>query len=170
MGTRWLRRLGHKPLVEKRLDSELQFHLEQQIADYLACGLSPAEARRRANLEFGGVERFKEECREARWENRLELLLHDLQFALRGLRKNPRFALAAILALALGIGASTAMFSVIYNALVAPFPYKDQGRLVTFLIRDLDHLRGGEGDFRGLMSYSEMRDYLEQNRVFDAVI
>ncbi len=167
---RWLRRLGRKPLVEKRLDSELHFHLEQQIADYIASGISPAEARRRANLEFGSVEGFKEECREARWENRLELLLHDIQFALRGLRKNPRFALAAILALALGIGASTAMFSVIYNALVAPFPYKDQGRLVTFRIRDLDQREGGEGFFRGMLGYPELRDYLEQNHVFDGFI
>src|SRR3984957_10372902 len=153
---RWLRRLGHKPLVEKRLDSELHFHLEQQIADYIAAGLSSAEARRRANLEFGSVEGFKEECRETRWENRLELLLHDLQFALRGLRKNRRFSLAAILALALGIGASTAMFSVIYNALVAPFPYKDQGRLVTLRIRDLDQREGGEGFFRGMFRFYEL--------------
>jgi putative ABC transport system permease protein len=170
---RWLRRLGHKPLVEKRLDSELHFHLEQQITDYIASGLSPAEARRRANLEFGSVEGFKEECREARWENRLELVLHDIQFALRGLRKNPRFALAAILALALGIGASTAMFSVIYNALVAPFPYKDQGRLVTLRFRDLDQRGQSEGDedfFRGMLSYPELRDYMEQNRVFDGFI
>jgi putative ABC transport system permease protein len=167
---RWLRRLGKKPLVEKRLDSELQFHIEQQIADYVASGVSPEEARRRAKLEFGGVERFKEECRETRWENRLELLLHDLQFALRGLRKNPRFTLAAVLALALGIGASTAIFSVIYNALVAPFPYKDQGRLVTLRVHDLDQRGDGEGDFRGLMSYPELKDYLEQNHVFDALI
>jgi predicted permease len=167
---RRLRRLGHKPLVEKRLDSELHFHLEQQIADYIASGMLPAEARRRANLEFGSVEGFKEECREARWENRLELLFHDIQFALRGLRKNPRFALAAILALAMGIGASTAMFSVIYNALVAPFPYKDQGRLITLRILDLDQREGGEGIFRGMLNYPELRDYLEQNHVFDAFI
>ena len=167
---RWLRRIGHKPLVEKQLDSELQFHLEQQIADYIASGISPEEARRRANLEFGGVERFKEECRESRWENQLELLLHDFQFALRGLRKNPRFALVAILALALGIGASTAMFSVIYNALVAPFPYKDQGRLITLRVHDLDRRWGGEGDFRGLLSYRELHDYMEQNRVFDGFV
>src|SRR5580704_2455670 len=146
---RWLSRLGHKPLVEKRLDSELHFHLEQQIADYIASGLSPPEAR---------------------WENRLELLLHDIQFAFRGLRKNPRFTLVAILALALGIGASTAMFSVIYNALVAPFPYKDQGRLVTVRVRDLDQRGGGEGDLRGVLSYPELRDYMEQNRVFDGFI
>ena len=173
MGMRWLRRIGHKPLVERRLDSELHFHLEQQIADYIASGLPPAEARRRANLEFGSVEGFKEECREARWENRVELWLHDMQFALRGLRKNPRFTLAAILALALGIGASTAIFSVIYNALVAPFPYKDQGRLITLRIHDLDQRGGGEGGegfFRGMLNYSELHDYMEQNRVFDAFI
>src|SRR5580704_11458427 len=170
---RWLSRLGKKPLVEKRLDSELQFHIEQQIADYIASGMPAEEARRRANLEFGGVERFKEECRETRWENWVELLLHDLQFALRGLRKNPRFTLAAILALALGIGASTAIFSVIYNALVAPFPYKDQGRLITLRIHDLDQRGGGEGSegfFRGMLNYSELHDYMEQNRVFDAFI
>src|SRR6266436_1402364 len=166
---RWLRRIGHKPLVERRLDCELQFHLEQQIADYISSGISPDEARRRANLEFGGVERFKEECREARWENHLELLFHDFQFAFRGLRKNPRFTVVAILALALGIGASTAMFSVIYNALVAPFPYTDQGRLITLRVYDLDQRGGGEG-FRGLLSYPELRDYMEQNRVFDGFI
>src|SRR5579864_3646543 len=173
MNKRRLTRLWKKPAAEKHLDSELQFHVEQQIADYIASGLSPVEARRRANLAFGSVEGFKEECRETRWENRLELWLLDLQFALRGLRKNPRFALAAILALALGIGASTAIFSVIYNALVAPFPYKDQGRLITLRIRDLDQHGGGErgeGFFRGMFSFPELRDYMQQNRVFDAFI
>jgi putative ABC transport system permease protein len=169
---RWsrLERLWQKPSAEKGLDSELQFHIEQQIEDYIASGLSRAEARRRACLEFGGVELYKEECRETRWENRLELCLHDLQYAWRGLRKNPRFTLAAILALALGIGASTAIFSVIYNALVAPFPYKDQGRLVTLRFYDREARGGVEDAYRGLLSYPELQDYKEQNHVFDAVI
>ena len=107
---RWLSRLGKKPLVEKRLDSELQFHLEQQIADYIASGASPEEARRRANLEFGGVERFKEECRETRWENQFDIFIRDFRFALRGLLKDRRFAFVSIFALALAIGASTAIF------------------------------------------------------------
>ena len=64
---RWLRRLWHTPLAEKQLDAELRFHLEQQVGANLAGGMSPAEARRQANLEFGGLERFKEECRDARW-------------------------------------------------------------------------------------------------------
>jgi len=170
--THWLRRLWQKPLVERRLDSELQFHLEQQIADYIAEGMTREEARRRAHMEFGGVERFKEECREARWENHLELFYRDLKSTLRGLRKDPRFTIVAVMALALGIGASTAMFSVLYNALVAPFPYKDQGRLVTMRIRDLDRRGGSEddGDFRGLLSYRELMEYKQQNRVFDGLI
>jgi len=77
-----------------------------------------------ACLEFGGVERFKEECREARWEHHLDILVRDFRFALRGLAKDRRFAFIAIFALALGIGASTAIFSVVYNALFEPFAYK----------------------------------------------
>jgi hypothetical protein len=93
---RWLRRLWHKSLTERRLDSELQFHVEQQAAKYIAAGLPHDEARRLTSIEFGGVERFKEECREARWENRLDILARDLQFAFRGLLKDRRFACIAI--------------------------------------------------------------------------
>src|SRR5215470_18368986 len=104
----WLRRLKERALSEKRLDSELQFHLEQQTEDYVAAGLPRAEARRRAFVEFGGVERAKEECREARWGNHWEILARDFRFAMRSLLRNRRFALIAIFALAMGIGASTA--------------------------------------------------------------
>src|SRR5580704_11828881 len=159
---RWLRRLGHKPLVEKRLDSELHFHLEQQIADYIASGLSPAEARRRANLEFGSVEGFKEECREARWENQLDIFIRDFRFALRGLLKDRRFAFVSIFALALAIGAATAMFSVVDNALFEPFPYKDQGRLVVVNIRDLDQNENP----RGMFTMPEIQEIREHNTVF----
>jgi putative ABC transport system permease protein len=160
---RWLRRLGHKPLVEKRLDSELHFHLEQQIADYIASGLSPAEARRRANLEFGSVEGFKEECREARWENQLDIFIRDFRFALRGLLKDRRFAFVSIFALALAIGASTAMFSVVDNALFEPFPYKDQKRLVVVHIRDLDKTE----DYRSFFTMPEIEEIRKQNNVFE---
>ena len=114
---KWLRRFTQKGLSEKRLDSELRFHLEQQIAVYIESGLSPEEARRRAMVEFGGVERFKEECRETHGENHWDILVRDFRFALTCLRKDRRFAFAAIFALALGIGASTAIFSVVDNAL-----------------------------------------------------
>src|ERR1700722_12240339 len=165
MRIRWLRRFGQKPLVEKRLDAELQFHLEQQITDHIASGISPAEARRRANLEFGSVEAFKEECREARWENHLDIFIRDLRFALRGLLKDRRFAFVSIFTLALAIGASTAMCSVVDNALFEPFPYRDQGRLVVVHIRDLDQ---NEND-RAVFTMPEIQEIRKQNTVFDSI-
>src|SRR5580693_6196884 len=161
---RWFRRVGQKPLVEKRLDSELHFHIEQQIADYLASGLSPEEARRRANLEFGGVERFKEECRETRWENQLSILARDFRYAVRGLLKDRRFAFVSIFALALAIGASTAVFSVVENAIFEPFPYKNQNRLAVIKILDLDHT---EDSGRSFFSIPEIQEITRQNNVFE---
>lgn len=135
---RWLRRLWHIPLAEKQLDAELRFHLERQVDAHVADGMSPAEARWQANLEFGGLERFKEECRDARWKHHLDVLIRDFQFAFRGLRKDRRFAFVAIFALALGVAASTAIFSVVDNALLEPFPYKDQRNLVVMAVHNLD--------------------------------
>jgi putative ABC transport system permease protein len=163
---RWLRRLWQKSLTERRLNSELQFHLEQQIEAYVEAGLSPEEARRRATLEFGGLERFKEECREARWEHHLDILNRDFRFALRGLAKNRRFAFIAILALALGIGASTAIFSVVENALFEPFDYKDARHLVTIRLLDLDQ----PNEWRGVFTFDEFREFQKQNHVFDSVV
>lgn len=163
---RWLRRLRQKSLTERRLDSELQFHLEQQIAEYVETGLSPEEAHRKAVLEFGGVERFKEECRDTRFEHHLDILGRDCRFALRGLRKDRRFAFIAIFALALGIGASTAIFSVVYNALFEPFAYKDSQHLVTIHLRDLDH----PDDKRGAFTFSEFQEFREENHVFTDVV
>src|SRR5215470_10272433 len=101
---KWLRRFTQRALAEKRLDSELQFHVEQRTEDYLAEGIARDEARRQALLEFGGVERFKEECRETHWENQVDSVGRDFRFALRGLMKDRGFACVPILALALGIG------------------------------------------------------------------
>jgi putative ABC transport system permease protein len=163
---RWLRRLWQKSLTERRLDSELQFHLEQQIADYVASGLPPCEARRRASLEFGGLERFKEECRETHWENHLEILARDFRVALRGLAKDRRFAFIAIFALALGIGASTAIFSVVDNAFFEPFPYKDSRHLVTIRLHDQDQA----DRWRGAFLFAEIQDFMKQNHVFDGMV
>jgi putative ABC transport system permease protein len=162
----WLRRIWYKPLAERKLASELEFHLEQQMAEYVAAGMPEKEARRRANLEFGGLERFKEECRETRTENPLDIAARDFRVAFRGLGKDRKFAAIAILALALGIGASTAIFSVIDNVLLHPFAYKDTPHLVNMRIRDLDQ----EDQGRGMFAYRELQDYAQQNRVFDHVI
>jgi len=167
MNKRRLSRLWQKPQAELRLDAELEFHLEQQIADYIAAGLSPQEARNRAQREFGGVELYKEECRDTRWENHLDIFMRDLRLALRGLWKDPRFALVAIFALALAIGASTAVFSVVDNALFEPFPYQDQRSLVIPKIMDVDR---GPDSYRSFFTIPEMREIQKQNHVFSAVV
>ena len=164
----WLRRLFHKRLAEKRLDAELRFHLEERVRDYVASGMSLAEARRRAHLAFGGLEQVKQDCREARIENHVEDLLRDFQYALRSLAKDRRFAVIAIVALALGIAATTVMFSVIYNVVFDPFPYRDFQHSVTFEMRDL----AGTGDAvtRNHYTIPEFLAIREQNHVFEDII
>jgi predicted permease len=125
----WIRRLVRKSRMEGELDRELRFHLEQQISDNLAAGMSPVEARRDALIKLGGIDRVKEEVRDIRWETQVSNFFRDVHFALRHLRRDRRFALAAILVLALGIGASTAIFSVVNAALLRPLPYRDPARL-----------------------------------------
>src|SRR5260370_7697224 len=102
-----LRNLFRKDVVERETDQELRFHLERQIALHMAAGISPEEARRAALLEFGGVEQFKEECREARGVNRIESLLADVRYGFRPPPKTPRFPTLTALTPPLHIRANT---------------------------------------------------------------
>lgn len=115
--------------MERDLDIELRFHLERQIEANLAAGMAPGEARRAALLSIGGIEQIKEECRDARGLAFLESLAGDLRYALRTLRRTPSFTAAAILCLALGVGANSAVFTIINAVLVRPLPFAEPDRL-----------------------------------------
>jgi predicted permease len=155
----WLGRFFRKSKLEAQLDSELRFHLEQRTADLTAAGIDPAEARRRARVEFGGVEGVKDDCREARGTQFVESFLQDIRYALRMLGKSPGFTTVAILTLALGIGANTALFSVVNGVLLNPLPYPDPGRLVTV---DANKLQFPHGS----ISYPNFLDWHRLNQCF----
>jgi len=125
-----LRALFRRKSVEAELDDELRFHLDQQVEKYVRGGLSREEAQRRTRVEFGGYEQVKEEYRDASGVSGIETLTRNIRYGLRALRSNPGFSTVAILTLALGIGANTAIFSVIDSVLLRPLPYSDPNKLV----------------------------------------
>ena len=127
-----LRALFRRKSMETELDEELRTHFEQQVEKYVRSGLPPEEARRRARLEFGGLDQVKEECRDARGVRFIETMLQDLRYSLRTLARNPAFTTITVLTLALGIGVNTAIFSLINAVMFTSLPVKQPERLALF--------------------------------------
>src|SRR5918912_902168 len=148
----WWHRLFRRRKYEAELEKELRFHLDQHRSELIAQGYSPEEARRQARLALGGPEQVKESCRDARGTRWLEDLLQDFRYAARRLRSNLGFTAVSVLTLALGIGATTAIFSAVNPILFEPLPYPDARRLVTIWEIRSDGARndGTFGMYRGL--------------------
>src|ERR671923_2448697 len=126
-----LQSLFRRERSAERLDDEIQFHLDQQIAENLAAGMKPQEARHAAMRTFGNRTLLKEETRDTWGWTRLEQVAQDFRYGLRSLRKVPGFSAVAILSLALGIMATTAMYSVVYGVVLNPFPYREVDNLMS---------------------------------------
>ncbi len=125
-----LRALFRRRSMESELDEELRAHFTREVEKHMKSGLPPEEAQRKARMEFGGSEQVREECRDARGVSFVETTIRDLHYGLRQLRRAPGFMVAAVLTLALGIGATTAIFSVVDAVLLRSAPYAAPSELV----------------------------------------
>jgi predicted permease len=152
-----LRSLFRRDAVERDLNDELRDHLEQKTREFIANGLTPEEARRRATREFGGLELSKENCRDTRRVRLIETTLQDIRFGARMLRKNLGFTFVAVLTLGLGIGANTAIFSMVNSFLLRPLPAKNPEQ-ITVLAMQIK-----KGELQTGFSYPEFEDLQKQS-------
>jgi putative ABC transport system permease protein len=126
----WLRSVFRRDVVDRELDDEFQYHIERQTAENIRRGMAPAAAQEAARRELGNIAFYKEEARDTRGTRSLDELLGDIRFGMRSLRRAPVFSVAVIATLALGIGANTAMFTLLRGTLLKPLPNRDGDRIV----------------------------------------
>jgi predicted permease len=168
-----LRSLFNRGRVEEELSDELRFHLERLIEEQAAKGMTLEEARYAALRELGGMEQIKEECRDMRRVNWLENILQDVRYGLRQLRRGPAFTGVAVLMLALGIGANTAIFSLIDAVMLKMLPVKNPQQLVLLNWRQTKPVQGGpgySGDGTHTLSYLGFKRLRRQNDIFSSVM
>ena len=154
--------LLHRDTADRELSDELEHYVAEAAAAYVKQGLSPADARRRARMDAGSLASVREEVRSGGWERVADHFLADLRYAIRRMRANPVFSLVTILTLALGIGASTTIFSAVNPILIEPLPYPHAGRLATIWYT------GKKGE-RAAQSYGNFREILSRSRSFEAL-
>src|SRR5215471_18111406 len=162
---RRLRSLTRRDTLEAGLDEEIRFHIERQTEKNLRAGMTPVEARREAHVRFGGVEGVKERARDEFRPALMQDALLDLRYAVRGLRRAPVFTLAATLTLALGIGATTAVFTVVNGVLIKPLPFREADALVSLKHTGAD-LSGGPPVG---ICLSMLLTYARENRSFEEI-
>ncbi len=162
----WLRvvRLLKWRVSDRQIEEELQFHVEMEIERLRHAGVDPAEARRQALIALGGMDRWREEVRAARGTAWIEDTARDVRLALRGLLRSPGFAAAAIGAIALGVGATTAIYSVVDQVVLSPLAYPESDELVTVWMRN--QRRGVEED---VTSWPDFVDWREGATMLDGL-
>ena len=167
-----LRSLIRRKRAEMDLSEELQFHLQNQIDEYVARGMDPQEARHAALRSLGGVEQVKEECRDARRMSFIDNFLLDGRFGLRMLRRRPGFAAVACVTLALGIGATTSIFSVVRAVIFAPLPFRQPEKLVHVWGAEGppgEHYHRGDEAFFSSARPADLFDWRAQNQSFERI-
>src|SRR5580658_4934355 len=152
-----IRSLFDRQKADQELDEELRYHVEQKTQQYMAAGMVSQEARRAALLEIGGLEKRKEECRDARQVTWLQDFLQDIHYGLRILRKSPGVTFVVVIALALGVGANTSIFCVVNGSILRPLPVPSPEQITVRAIQQKDAPVGSSG-----FSYPEFVDFRKQ--------
>ena len=163
-----LRSLLRRNTVERELEDELRFHLDQLVEENIAAGMAPDRARQSAMLAIGGMTQFQEQCRDMRRVNFFDDLIRDLRYAGRSVRRSPGFAVLAVLIMALGIGANTAVFTIVNTVLLKPLAYRDPDRIVTLTNPPTTGAAPTRLNIR-LISIPNFRDWHDRSSSFEAM-
>jgi len=163
-GLQRVRSFFRRDAMDRELDEEMASHIEMAVEENLKKGMSEEEARRQALIRFGGEQQARETHREARGLPWLDILMQDLRFGLRTLRRDTAFTIVAVVILALGIGANIAVFSVVNRILLRPLPFRDPERLVRIVEKE-----AGTNESGRTYTADATQDFQEQNRSFQSV-